>query len=192
MLDAAVYDYWWRDFQAQLVENSSTGIPLQILSNAGNARSYGLEIDSAWRPLRGLELQINANLLHTLITSGPFAGEGLSNAPKATLGAVVRYELPLGAWPLKLQLQVDGRAQSGVRFRLTQAVPALGYQSGFGILNARIGVASLEDIWTVSIWGRNLADKRYLVDVFDQSPINVLQIWNVPRTFGVSVEYQLQ
>ena len=55
---------------------------------------------------------------------------------------------------------------------------------------ARVGLAALDEHWETDLWVRNVADRRYLVDVFDQSPINVLQVWNAPRTFGVSLNYR--
>lgn len=188
-LNGAFYNYWWRDFQAQVVETSS-GIPLQVLANAGDARNYGFELQSAYRPLAGLELQLNANYLHTLITDGQYAGQTLSNAPKVTVGAVARYVRPLGDAPVKLVLQADGNYRSSVNFALAGAVPALDRQAGFGIVNARMGLTARDEHWETDVWVKNAANKRYLVDVFDQSPVNIMDVWNMPRTYGVSLNYR--
>lgn len=185
-LDGAFYNYWWRNFQASVV-TTSDNIPVQVLTNAGNARVYGFEAQVAWRPLSGLELQLNTNLLHTRITSGEYEGGGLSNAPKGTVGAVAQYEAPLFRSGLNWVGQLDGSYRSSVRFALGEAVPALGEQKGFTLLNGRIGVAAQDDHWHVEFWVRNITDRRYLVETFDQTPINLLQVWNAPRTFGVNL-----
>ncbi len=188
-INGAFYHYWWHNFQAQVVETSSN-IPVQVLSNAGDARNYGFEWQSAYRPIAALELQVNANYLHTLITDGQYAGGSLSNAPKFTVGAVARYAAPIAGLPLEFVAQGDGNYRSKVNLELNGAVPALDQQSDFTIFNARVGLAALDEHWETDLWVRNVADRRYLVDVFDQSPINVLQVWNAPRTFGVSLNYR--
>jgi iron complex outermembrane receptor protein len=185
-LDGAFYNYWWRNFQASIV-TTSDNIPVQVLANAGNARVYGFEAEAAWRPLHGLELQLNTNLLHTRITSGEYQGGGLSNAPKGTVGAVAQYEAPLFQSGLNWVSQMDANYRSEVRFALGEAVPALGDQKGFALLNGRIGVAGHNDAWHVEFWVKNLTDRRYVSETFDQTPVNLLQVWNVPRTYGVNL-----
>jgi iron complex outermembrane receptor protein len=185
-LDGAIYNYWWRNLQASIVATSNN-IPVQVLTNAGNARVYGFEAEAAWRPLAGLKLQLNGNLLHTRITSGQYEGGGLSNAPKGTAGALAQYEAPLFKSELNWIGQLDGNYRSAVRFALGEEVPALGEQKGFALLNGRIGVAEQNDRWRVAIWVRNITDRRYLVETFDQTPINLLQVWNVPRTYGINL-----
>jgi iron complex outermembrane receptor protein len=63
-------------------------------------------------------------------------------------------------------------------------------ESGYWLTDARIGIGSQDDRWTVSAWGRNLTDERYRTQVLFSS-VGFGETWGGPRTYGVSVSFRL-
>ena len=63
-------------------------------------------------------------------------------------------------------------------------------QEAFWLVNARAGFRTENDRIEVSAWVKNIFDKRYLIEVFDQGTINTLDLYAEPRTYGVSLTYR--
>jgi outer membrane receptor protein involved in Fe transport len=56
-------------------------------------------------------------------------------------------------------------------------------------IGANIGIASVNDTWTVSLWGRNLTDEYTLTNVA-RTADNIIAWTGRPRTYGVSLGYK--
>ena len=65
--NGAIFDEEWHGVQFGL---SPAWAPagVTIIANAGDARSYGLEGDVAWRPIQGLTLTASGTVLHAALT----------------------------------------------------------------------------------------------------------------------------
>ena len=111
-------------------------------------------------------------------------GNTLPSAPKFNGNAVVRYEIPLAAGTLGMQ--VDGKYQSSQFFSVNND-PLL-RQGGYGIYNARISYSMLKDRLILSVWGKNLGNRGYFSSAYDLSAYGWDQ-FNVgePRTYGLTV-----
>jgi outer membrane receptor protein involved in Fe transport len=67
-------------------------------------------------------------------------------------------------------------------------------QSGFGLLNARIGFGALDETWAIEAWGANLADRYYSAVAFD-SPFQyntITSYLGAPRTFGLTARVKFK
>jgi iron complex outermembrane receptor protein len=58
----------------------------------------------------------------------------------------------------------------------------------FDLVNASVGYSPANSHWTVALWGKNLADKQYLIGANLGS--FVAGTAGDPRTFGVRINYK--
>ncbi len=123
------------------------------------------------------------------VTNCQLKGNMLPQAPNATLA--VGYE---HSWKLPndagLRLRLEGKYQTkqyfdSFNFNDTQ-------QDGYGELNAYFGYST--EKWRINLFGRNLADKVYLVDATEVTTGGAHTYrygFGAPRTFGVHFEGNL-
>lgn len=185
--NGSLYYYDWRSFQAQVVTVNG-GVPIQILSNAGDAEIKGAEAEINWQPSRRIATNVAINLTDSSITSGQLKGQTIANTPKFAVSAYLRYTQPLGG-NLNGFAQADYNYRSAVNFRLN-SVTGLSRQQGYGLAGLRLGIVTPNDQTSFEVAVKNLSDKAYLVDVFEQLPINVLDVWGAPRQWSVSLSHR--
>ncbi|MBY8824940.1 TonB-dependent receptor [Sphingomonas colocasiae] len=147
--------------------NQVDGVYVYRNANAARAKIYGGEIEVTAVPAPGVELFVNGSWLHSEIS--PVAGftfgdTALPNAPRFIVDTGLKYAHELAS---------GGRITLGgdVNFR-TGAYPQFNpdkrsWQPRYALVNARIAFEPAGQPWTVSLWGKNLTDKRY--NVFGQT-----------------------
>lgn len=175
-LDAFYYDY--TDLQVEsYVQNQATGSFGAITQNAATAHVKGIEAEIVAKPTRSLQLTANIAYLDARYARYPTAyvtafgtfdasDKRLNNAPKwsATLSADYSFDL---AGHGKLFAGVDTHLQSTIYFTAANAgvggVTDYGErQTGYGLLNARLGWVSEDGQWKVMVTGTNLTDRNYI------------------------------
>jgi len=62
-------------------------------------------------------------------------------------------------------------------------------EGGFGLLDASVTWRSTGDKWNVSVWGRNLTDEEYRTHSIVSNAAGTVDLWNLPRTYGVTLTY---
>lgn len=191
-LNISSYYYDWKDFQATITSiDPVTNLPVQLLTNAGKARTIGLEGDVTWRPVEELRVSFGANLNDGEVKSGQLKGRDLANNPRFSLNSLIRYEIPVSAWNGDAFIQTDFGYRTKYHTRIkTASTRPLVTQEGYWIVNGRIGARMMDGQLEASIWVRNLFDKLYLQEVFDQGTINTLDLYSEPRTYGVGLMYK--
>ena len=136
-------------------------------ANAAKAEIYGGEIEVTVAPAAGFEAFLNGSYLHSKIS--PVAGftfgeTTLPNAPKFIVNAGWKYShmLPAGG---RITVGADTNFRTGA---YPQFNPAKGsWQPKYALVNARIAFEPDGQPWSVTLWGKNLTDKRY--NVFGQT-----------------------
>jgi outer membrane receptor protein involved in Fe transport len=168
--------------------------------NASHGENYGLESQAQWRLATRWQLDGGGALLHTrylgydalAITcpgAAPLAldGRAQSFAPEYQLSAALSYTDPDG-----LFARLDASATDGFYFAAGQNQVAQAYE----LFNARAGYH--RSGWQLSLWVRNLLDRRYAVQGFYFGLVppdfpNQRFIQNGdPRTFGLTLRYQIR
>ncbi len=188
-LNADVYKYQFRDMQVFIIAASGANV-FQQLANAAAASLYGGEVELAWKPANAWTLQLGSGYTQSRFdsfqnsVSGDLTGKSLPSAPKYNANGLVRYEWPLAGGTLAAQ--VDGKYQTSQFFSVTNN-PLL-RQGAYGIWNAQVSYAMLNDRVRVTLWGKNLANRGYFVGAYDLSAYGWDQ-YNVgePRTYGLTV-----
>jgi iron complex outermembrane receptor protein len=203
-LNAAVFYQKYKDFQL----NTFTGIQF-VVTSLDRVVSKGVAVDFAWAtPISGLTIAGGVTQDLTNIDNFgnalPFfcAGPGntacthrdnnrLSFAPLWSGALSASYLLPVSS-TLGIRTSVEDKYNSS--YNTGSDLDPRKIQSGFGLLNARIGFGALDESWAVEAWGANLADRFYDAVAFD-SPFQyntVASYLGAPRTFGLTARVKFK
>jgi iron complex outermembrane receptor protein len=183
------YDY--NDIQT-FIRDVVGALPIQRLGNVDKAKIYGLDADVTLNPtgLDGLTLTAGVGFLHTRLgsftSSGGAvpAGNRLSDAPKFSFNGSAAYQFTLGG-DIDARLSIDGRYQSQT-FKDALNDPLIA-SDAFWVWNGRLSVLR-EDDWDVSLWAKNIGDKRYVTQGLNQLVLGTgNRVYGAPRIWGVSV-----
>lgn len=186
-LDGAIFRY---DFKDGFVNVDSSTAPVPITINAANIKTLGAEFDLHWRPVEGLDLKAGVGLLDAKIKSNISSG-GISllnfspvNSPKWTFNGQARYEIPVTSdWRFAVSGDVSGR---GKQYLETVNAPS-NLEHTYWIVNARATLFSVNDHWSVAVWGKNLTKTVYRSYVNDLPTFGwLLNIYGSPRTYGIT------
>jgi iron complex outermembrane receptor protein len=185
-LNGAVFYYDYRNYQ---------GFFLQGLTNVVqniDATVEGGELEFAWAPVRGANLQLGLSHLESRAKNVPLPAGGLTDtqmpqAPRWSVNAVARYEWSIALG--RLAVEADTKWNSGQYLELVNA-PA-DYEPSYVVSNARLTFSSADDRWEIAAWVRNLADRAYRVYGLDLSALGFEQsVYGPPRTFGATFTYR--
>jgi iron complex outermembrane receptor protein len=191
-VNADFYYIKWTDIQQVL--SLTCGYPYN--TNAGNAKSYGPELEVSALLLDGLTLNLSGAYTQAYIsdpsanavTSGITPGTRILNVPKYTAVANLNYAVPItstlnGTFHLASSLVGPNQDQAAVR----QTLPS------YNLVDGRAGVQS--GPWSVAVFGTNLTNK-----VAEQTINNTVFAWqtyaitristNQPRTIGLDFQYK--
>jgi iron complex outermembrane recepter protein len=191
-VNADVYYIKWTDIQQVL--SLTCGYPYN--TNAGNAKSYGPELEISALLTTGLTLDLSGAYTQAYISdpnqaainSGISPGTRILNVPKYTAVAGLNYVTPFtdtlnGMFHLASSLVGPNEDQAAVRETL----------GSYNLVDARAGVAS--GPWSAAVFGTNLTNK-----VAEQTINNTVFAWqtyaitristNQPRTIGVDFQYK--
>jgi iron complex outermembrane receptor protein len=191
-VNADFYYIKWDNIQQVL--SLTCGYPYN--TNAGNAKSYGPEIEMSALLTTGLTFDMSGTFTQAYINdpnasalaSGITPGTRVLNVPKYTAVAGLNYQVPIneqlnGLFHLSSSLVGPNQDQAAVR----QTLPS------YNLVDGRAGVAS--GPWSAAVFGTNLTNK-----VAEQTINNTVFAWqtyaitrvstNQPRTIGVDFQYK--
>ena len=188
-VNVAAFRIDWRDIQ-QSVTRGGIG----SINNTGNAVSKGFELETAWLPIDGMRIGINAAYSDAKVTAPAegIAAARLGNTPRWSASTVLDYEFALAS---RWTAHIGG----GWRYVGEQGT-AIAAQTGADnsyVLPSYTALDLAADVtrgeWTIRLFARNVTDRRaYIggglgVDA-DNVPygidLNALQ----PRTVGISID----
>jgi iron complex outermembrane receptor protein len=210
-LNVAAFYNDYSDYQArQFVNNAS------LITNAADAETYGIEIESTWVPLDALRLDLNVSYLTAqykrFIVDDPMAsnlgtiqcpppapigelcqnaqGNALPRAPEWKVGAAAQYDLDLGD-------------VGGLSLRGEYAFTDTHYHDVFESFFARqdsYSTGNLRMIWTapdrfvsglsLQAFVENIGDEDYVtVHAPNATTGSTISNFGPPRTWGIQLNY---
>ena len=191
-LNSAFFFYDYQNLQAQgTIEGGAGGVEnLFALQNIGDAEVLGFEVDLQAAPAEGLDLALGVGYLDAKIVD-PFIAEVQPDgrpamSPKWNLNGRAKYEF-LQNGNTYWFVQGDFNFQDDVFFDIYET-PFL-REDSYWLFNASFGIASSDNTWRATVWGRNLGDTDYRIGGFTGGVAGDVQIFGAPRTYGVSVSY---
>jgi iron complex outermembrane receptor protein len=190
--NAAVFRSDYDDIQLVVYQS---GAP--ITQNAASADIWGFELEVTALPIESLELGASAGYTNAEYQSvaplNPTVAadqqvqitSALPNTPEWSLNGFAAHTLPLGSG--ELRSRADWSYTSQVENDAINSIFLT--QPGYHLFNASIGYAS-DDGWSVTAWGRNLTDRRYIVSGDSNFGIGFHEAnFNEPREWGITLRY---
>lgn len=191
-VNGAAFYMDYKDVQVR-VRDLVNGVLVTLVRNAASATLYGGELEVTAVPIDHLTLNGTAGYLHARynqyraldsagnlldLSSQPFA------APKWTFDVSATYAIPLADGELRLS---GNYAYLSTTNFAPGTLPASSVsQPSYGLLNGRISWHIESQNLDISVFGKNLTDKHYIVSAFSAGVYNGVNIGD-PRTFGIQV-----
>ena len=176
----------------QQIATTTNGFNSAIL-NVGTMNNYGVELDAAAVPVKGLELSWNAAYNHARYAALPlynyqenrtqsYQGNQPINTPVVTSMLAAQYTYQLG----------QGRQQPALFVRGEWRYLGHSYfdyynqdgQGGYGLFNARAGLSSRH--LELAFWARNVFERKYLT-YGSLSPQFPTYLQSLPRLLGTTL-----
>ena len=197
----------YKDFQARVAGTGTdpvTGLPSPVLAviNAGKLKITGVELETAWTPIREILIDAQVGYLNAdykefddvRFPGGSRAFQTPAFAPKwtARLGAQYSFDLGgRGSITLGGQTRYKSRTALAVDNTTISTNPANVveieglFQPGYWLHDARIVWEDPAKHFSVGLYGNNLAHKSYKTDGQDFSSIGSIRTvyYGAPRTF---------
>jgi len=192
--DVSTYYYTYQNFQTTELVGSSF-----VTTNAGKARSYGVEVQGGWRPVPMLELSATYAYNHSRFVFGAYEGNHFARSPDhmvsvaASLEAPIRsglvYLRPNYVYRSKVFFSDDNDRPDLQRTRLVPDLIQDEFQNGFGLLNIRAGFETGDHRYTIEGFVTNATNKGYRKGAGSAGDNIGLptQVRGEPRFFGLRV-----
>jgi outer membrane receptor protein involved in Fe transport len=185
-----VYYIRWSDIQQQ--------IPLDcgylLVANAGDARSYGADLEVQARVTPGTTLNINGAYTNAAIDrpasfSGVTPGQPLYNIPKYSAGVSLDYQHPFHS-----DLSFIGRISEtvvGPQWDIAYAPQQL---ASYALTDARFGLSVRQ--WSATLFVQNATNKMAIQTInntffVENMPALTRATVNQPRTIGLKFDWRL-
>jgi iron complex outermembrane receptor protein len=164
--------------------------------NAAQAKTEGLELDITALPVENLKINASFGYLHAVYTKFPYkvtatqtldlTGAPLEDAPKVSVSGGISYTVPTG--PGKTTLGIQDR-YVGRTFENSIIETPRSQIQPTNFVDGTLDYTPEDKRWSVGMWVRNIADKRYIASVFDAAGTLGLTNYAPPREWGATVRY---
>jgi iron complex outermembrane receptor protein len=177
------------------------------LTNAGTVRSRGLELDSSWRPISGLTINVNGSFNDVRYLSydeAPCPAE-VALRPGAPAACDLSGHAVVGAskWIFNSNASYQWNLQNGLQPYVNGSYAwrshAVGTVDdsreaqlpGYGLVNLSSGVRGDwgKGQWDVSLWMKNAFDKTYYTTLWNSPNGAYTGVLGTPRTVGMTARY---
>jgi iron complex outermembrane receptor protein len=179
-------------FTSYTLPNGSQGF-FGDFTNAGKGHIGGLEEEFAWKPSDNWTVSGNVAYLHTKYTEFMSGGKNIAdtqrftNAPKWSGGLSVENNYPLANGG-SIGARVNYTYQTTV-YPETTLSPLIA-QRGYGLWNAGI-VWEVNEPWTLSLQGTNLANKSYRTTGYNIAALGIVTgFYGAPRMVTLTARYK--
>lgn len=183
-----LYETNIRGFQSQLTNACDSSQPgcasgfITLLGNVKGIQLRGVELETNWNAIDGLNLFLNGSYNHAVytdFTNAPCPPEAnkpqcdqtgltIPNAPAFTVNYGVDYKVPfgLGRWDdhgLVWHAYLVDSYKSSANFNAS--LSKVGYQRAYHVTDGGIGIATKNGQYSLDLVGRNIFDTIYVTNV---------------------------
>ncbi len=200
-INASVFYYDRTDVQANAGVADSTGVVIDRLTNIGDVRTIGAELDVLVIPTDGLTLSANFGYVDAEITQSNvvvtdfFSGAQINptglripQQPKFNLNFLGRYEAPITS-SSSAAIQLEYAYQTSRDLGLVKSVEEGNFltEPAYGLFNLGVSVGSDDGRWELSGRIENLTQVIYRVVARDVTEGGLYEIFGAPRTWRVTL-----
>jgi iron complex outermembrane receptor protein len=190
--DLAAFTSEFDNYQTFFFVPLPNGTAILQLKNAAKVKSEGLEASTRLRVTQYFTVGANVGVLSTKYKSFPnagglgvdFTGQEVPDTPKLTAALNVDYSIPVPALGGRVDLFGDFSHRDS-----TFQGAGLPKSSSRDLINMRVAYSPENAKWTVSLWGRNLTDKDYVIAAGRDFLGNNFVTRGVPRMYGMEAKY---
>jgi iron complex outermembrane recepter protein len=201
-LNGSLFYYDYKDKQEREPAVTPVG-NISGISNIPQSEVMGAEAELVWLPIEGLTINVGLSALHTEVTqwqrvdelasSYPnvvrfdASGRELPNAPKFSGNLFVSYQIPVGRFNVTPALDVVHRDSA------SGDITPETFREEYTLTGLRLAFEDgSSDRWRTQLWVRNLFDEQYYVSGQNGGNFTYTRINGMPRTWGVTFEYNLE
>lgn len=203
-LNGALFYQDYSNFQL----NTFTGLQF-IVTSLPQVVSQGVDVDMLWYPFKQLSLQGGVTYADTTIEDFGAAlalfrperqDDTLSFAPELSATLSTTFEQPIDAFGASLMFRGNVGAKYTSDYNTGSNLDPRKIQNAFTLVNARVGLGSADQRWTVELWAQNLTDEEYVEVAFDATlqgsstgatPTSMIDAFlGAPRTYGLTARIQ--
>jgi iron complex outermembrane receptor protein len=207
-LNASAFLNKWKDMQVtQSIFQGTPPVASAVILNAGKATTKGIEFEGEFVPVNGLRLNASVGYLKAKFdefrsgTGAPcpplpapqppgcsavYSGRELPYSPKWSGSASVTYTFAVAGGESNATLQYTYNGRRWGNFTQS-AVERMG---PVDLVNANLSWKPQGGAWAVSVWGRNIFDKRYVAMSLDVPPLFTEGVLGNPRQFGIDFTFE--
>ncbi|MBS0374104.1 MAG: TonB-dependent receptor [Proteobacteria bacterium] len=200
LVNAAIYDYVYKNKQSLILDTTSGGVP-EYVTSTSDQKAYGLDLEARWQPVTPLTFGLTAAYINStykkFVSQYGFdlAGQP-TGEPSWSFSASADYSVPFDDGS-GVDIFIVHSYRGAVRCNdeslatktcLPQAQFPLGVAEN--ITDARVAWHSPTRKWSVAVYGNNVFDNRYvtgiggLVAATFGTPTGSV---NAPRRYGLDV-----
>lgn len=202
-LNGSVFYYDRQDVQASGIDTSGV-VNISRLTNIGDAKTYGAELEAVWQPHQNFSLQAAAAYVDAKITSSDkgtsdiffsttiatFEDARFPNQPKFSSNIIAVYENDISADLLgSFSVEYSYRSNHDLKIVVVPEESAVVTEDGFSLVNLRASISSHEAGWELSAYVTNLFDTEYRTTAIVGGPGGAYEIYGAPRIWGVRLGY---
>lgn len=191
--NASAFYYDYSNIQVQ----SSVTTGILLLTNAAAAEIYGADMDFSFPVTDHLRIDGGAAYTHGRYTRFPGApivtpsptgniqsfgdasGAPTVRTPEFTANSTITYDQDLSFG--KLSASATGSYNSGFNWAPDERIK----QSKYFLLNGEVSIASPDDMFRLTLWGRNLTNK-IIASYQNQNASGDQVVYERPRSYGVT------
>jgi iron complex outermembrane recepter protein len=191
-LNAVVFYMDYKDLQ--ITQTNQTCL-CNLTDNASSAEIQGVEAEFQFAATEDLRLSLSGSYVDatykdflevaTIPGTNPpqrldSSGNRLQRTPETQMSAGIDYTLDVGSFGRALNFRLNYSWQSDLYW----ATDNIASEPSYGLLDARIAFAPEDAPWSVALWGKNVTDELYRVNIIAFFGEEVSQ-FGAPRTYGV-------
>lgn len=200
-VNASVFYYDRTDVQANAGVTDDAGVLIDRLTNIGDVRTFGAELDAVVVPVEGLTLSAGFGYIDAEITKSDvvvtdfFSGAEINpkglripQQPKFNLNFLGRYEVAISS-SNTMAFQAEYSFQTARDLGLVKSVEEGNFltEAAYGLLNLSVSIASDDELWEVTGRIDNVIDEKYRVVARDITEGGLYEIFGAPRTWKVTL-----
>jgi iron complex outermembrane receptor protein len=191
-------DVFMMDYKDLQVTQTNADCLCNITDNAASAEIKGVEAEFTFAATDALRLSLAGSYVDATYEDflesaiNPSTGQRLDSSgnrlqrtPETQLTGGVDWTFGVGQLGEALNFRVNYTWQSDMFW----ATDNVADEDAYGLLDVRVALAPPASPWAVALWGKNVTDELYRVNIIPFFGEEVSQ-FGTPRTYGVDFSYK--
>jgi iron complex outermembrane receptor protein len=191
-------DVFFMDYENLQITQTNAACLCNLTDNASSAEIKGIEAEFTFLASEALRLSLAGSYVDATykefieVAINPMTGQRLDSSgnqlqrtPETQVSAGIDFTTGFGTFQKALTFSLNYSWQS----EMPWATDNIATEGSYGLLDARIGLAPQGSNWAVALYGKNLTDELYRVNIIAFYGEEVSQ-FGPPRTYGIDFSYK--